>query len=348
MKQGVILAIVVALALGALEWHGEVTPVTARAHAHVAASLPAATVPGVFTPVVPSVGQAPACGGEDLVPPLNGQPNQWKAGVAVGVWVDRSGAAARAAHRNPRPRFTLDDRDARSLFDGVNQWGGIPETGVTFAPVADNATQSAHYWISVTWPAGDIAFRASDGHTKTLTCRVPPSSYRAAAYTCSFQDEVSSVSQSHTIIAAITLVNTAHTYVSPRDGQSHETWAYRLPGWQRALVKIGAHENGHLMGLADMPSRDPDGAQRPHVMKPFNGVNDTAPFGGTPRLGPVTACDRATILNHPSRQYERWVCAGPGAVPPPPCGQGEAPVCRDPSVPYPAPIWECENTTASR
>lgn len=38
---------------------------------------------------------------------------------------------------------------------------------MTFAPVADNASQSAHCWISVTWLAWDIRFRASDGHTKT-------------------------------------------------------------------------------------------------------------------------------------------------------------------------------------
>lgn len=282
-----------------------------------------------------------ACGAGDIVPALNAQPYQWKAGTAVRVWVDRTGSVARASHRNPRPRFALSERDAQSLFDGVNQWGGIPGTGVTFTARSANDDRHANYWITVTWPAADVVFPASDGNLKQVTCRVPPVSLRAAAYTCAFEDQVRGISQSHTIIGAVTMINTGHTYVSPFDGQSHDTWAYRGPGWQSALAKVGAHENGHLMGLADLPARFPGGSEAPHVMKPFNGTNDTAPLAGKPRVAPVTACDRAAVLDHPSRQYARWICAGPGAVAPPPCAGGGAPMCLDPASSFPAPVWAC-------
>jgi hypothetical protein len=289
----------------------------------------------------PAPGQTGCLPGQ-IVPRLNAYPYQWKAGSHVSVWMDRDGRAARGDHRNSRPKFTLGDGEAQAIFSGIDEWGGIPEAGVTFGLVAANPGRLANYWVSVTWPVGDITFIASDGNTKRLTCQVPPASVTAAAYSCSYEDQINEVSQSHTIAATLTMLNTHHTYVSPWDGRSHETWGYRDAGWLSALWKVGAHENGHAMGLADVPALYPDGLPTRHVMKPFNGTNDAAPLGGLPRVGPVTSCDRATILAHSSRQYERWVCAGPGAVAPPPCESDERPVCANPDAIFPAPTWTCQ------
>lgn len=279
--------------------------------------------------------------------PQLGRPYQWKAGKQVKVWVDLDGEGARRSHPNLPPRFTLEQNEARAIVAGINLWSGIPETGVSFTGLPSNPDHEASYWVTVTWPQADILYRNSNGHLELGTCRVPQALLATAAYSCSFEDEVNEVSQSHTVIATLTMLNTRHTYVNPADGQSYYTWAYREEGWLSALAKIGAHENGHAMGLSDLPSLYPDDSPAPHIMKPFNGANDAAPHGGTPRLAPVTACDRSTILDHPSHQYQRWVCAGQGAVPPPPCGAGEIPVCRNPASRYPAPVWTCSASGGS-
>jgi hypothetical protein len=283
-----------------------------------------------------------ACGPNAIVPVLSRYPYQWKAGMNVRVWFDRDGRAARGTHRNPAPKFTLDDMDERALFDGINQWGWMPETGVVFTHVPSNPRIDANYWVTVAWPTADIAYKVSDGTMRRVPCRVPPASLFAAAYSCSFEDQINAVSQSHTIVATITMLNTHHSYISPADGSTHHTWERAAPGWLTALTKVGAHENGHAMGLSDLPALFPEGSPTPHIMKPFNGTNDNAPLGGMPRLGRVTNCDRETILGHSSGQYRRWVCAGPGAVAPPQCEAGLLPACEEPESVFPAPIWSCE------
>jgi len=290
--------------------------------------------------------QGDYCPSGDIRPQLD-RPYQWKAGKQVKVWIDLDGEGARRSHPNPSPRFTLDDNEAKAIFAGINLWGDIPETGVTFTRLTTNADYDASYWVTVTWPEADILYLNSNGHLEIGICRVPQSLLNTAAYSCSFEDEVNEVSQSHTVIATLTMLNTHHTYVNPADGQSYLTWAYREEGWLSALAKVGAHENGHAMGLSDLPSLFPGNSPAPHIMKPFNGANDAAPHGGTPRLIPVTSCDRSAVLDHPAQQYERWICAGQGAVPPPPCPTGEVPICRNPESRYPAPVWTCSASGGS-